>query len=76
MLVPLPPKPPKTIRITALTKSFLAGKRNLKIVNLPVRSKLIFVMGTLFSCSIVSDSATPWTVACQAPLSMEKQARY
>ena len=22
------------------------------------------------SCSVVSDSATPWTVACQAPLSM------
>ena len=24
-----------------------------------------------FSCSVLSDSATPWTVACQAPLSME-----
>ena len=24
----------------------------------------------LFSCSVVSDSATPWTVACQASLSM------
>ena len=24
----------------------------------------------LFSCSVVSDSATPWTVACQAALSM------
>ena len=24
-----------------------------------------------FTCSVVSDSATPWTVACQAPLSME-----
>ena len=23
------------------------------------------------SCSVVSDSATPWTVACQVPLSME-----
>ena len=23
------------------------------------------------SCSVVSDSATPWTVACQAPLSKE-----
>ena len=22
------------------------------------------------SCSVVSDSATPWTLACQAPLSM------
>ena len=22
-------------------------------------------------CSVMSDSATPWTVACQAPLSME-----
>ena len=25
----------------------------------------------LFSCSVVSDSLSPWTVACQAPLSME-----
>ena len=24
----------------------------------------------VLSCSVVSDSATPWTVACQAPLSM------
>ena len=24
----------------------------------------------VFSCSVVSDSATPWTIACQAPLSM------
>ena len=24
----------------------------------------------LFSCSVMSDSVTPWTVACQAPLSM------
>ena len=24
----------------------------------------------MLSCSIMSDSATPWTVACQAPLSM------
>ena len=23
------------------------------------------------SCSVTSDFATPWTVACQAPLSME-----
>ena len=27
------------------------------------------------SCSVMSDSATPWTVACQAPLFMEFQAR-
>ena len=25
----------------------------------------------VFSCSVVSDSATPWTAAHQAPLSME-----
>ena len=24
----------------------------------------------LFNCSVVSDSSTPWAVACQAPLSM------
>ena len=23
------------------------------------------------SCSVLSDSVTPWTIACQAPLSME-----
>ena len=27
------------------------------------------------SCSVVSDSATPWTVACQVPLSMEFSRR-
>ena len=25
----------------------------------------------VFSCSVVSDSATPWTIVDQAPLSME-----
>ena len=29
-------------------------------------SKLIFPHPLLFSCSVVSDSATPWTAACQA----------
>ena len=29
----------------------------------------------LFSGSVVSDSATPWTVARQAPLSMESSTR-
>ena len=24
----------------------------------------------MFNCSVMSDSATPWTVACQVPLSM------
>ena len=28
-------------------------------------------MSYVLSCSVVADSATPWTVACQAPLSME-----
>ena len=28
------------------------------------------LLALLFSHSVVSDSATPWTVACQAPLSM------
>ena len=27
-------------------------------------------IGAVLSCSIVSDSVIPWTVACQAPLSM------
>ena len=29
-----------------------------------------FIIKLLCSCSVVSDSATPWTIACQAPLSM------
>ena len=32
---------------------------------------LWFVCVCLCMCSVVSDSETPWTVACQAPLSME-----
>ena len=27
--------------------------------------------GGVYSRKVVSDSATPWTIACQAPLSME-----
>ena len=34
-----------------------------------VRGKFIFCH-CVFSCSVVSDSATPWTIACQASLSM------
>ena len=26
--------------------------------------------GTVLSCSVISDFATPWPAACQAPLSM------
>ena len=29
----------------------------------------IYTKHLLFSCSVMSDSATPWTAACQAPLS-------
>ena len=25
----------------------------------------------MYVCSVTSDSATPWTIACQAPLSIE-----
>ena len=31
---------------------------------------LIMHLCDVFSCSVVSHSATPWTVACQAPLSL------
>ena len=32
---------------------------------------ILLQVGVLFSCSVMSDSfATPWTAACQAPLSM------
>ena len=33
-------------------------------------SSQIFLIPVSESCSVMSDSATPWTVACQAPLSM------
>ena len=29
------------------------------------------ILSKSVSCSVISDSETPWTVACQAPLSME-----
>ena len=31
----------------------------------------VFLSSESISCSVMSDSMTPWTVACQAPLSME-----
>ena len=34
------------------------------------RNLQILEQWLLFSCSVMSNSATPWTVACQAPLSM------
>ena len=37
-----------------------------------LKSKSLSVSFTcVYACSVVSDSATPWTVAHQAPLSME-----
>ena len=36
--------------------------------NPPLPNKELLLL--LFSCSVTMDSATPWTVACQAPLSM------
>ena len=38
------------------------------------KTKLCFVSSAfcaVLSCSVVSDSETPWTAACQVPLSME-----
>ena len=37
--------------------------------NLPLSSHFSGHMLLLFSCSVMSDSATPWTAACQASLS-------
>ena len=31
----------------------------------------VCICGCCVSLSVVSDSVTPWTIACQAPLSME-----
>ena len=31
----------------------------------------VYICGCCVSLSVVSDSVTPWTIACQAPLSME-----
>ena len=43
-----------------------------KPCNQPAALQLVFLptWSLLFSHSIVSDSVTPWTVACQAPLSI------
>ena len=35
----------------------------------------IKIMCSVLSCSVVSDSATSWAVACQAPLSVELHTR-
>ena len=32
--------------------------------------RYIYIFLLLFSCQVVSDSVTPWTAACQAPLSV------
>ena len=34
------------------------------------RSLVVFIISVQFSCSVVSDSATPWFAACQASLSI------
>ena len=34
-----------------------------------INNKVLLYIINQFSCSVVSDSATPWTVACQASLS-------
>ena len=36
-----------------------------------VKIKLIHISSIQFSCSVMSDSLQPGTIACQAPLSME-----
>ena len=35
-----------------------------------LKDKIELSCCSVLSCSLVSDSVTPWTVACQAPLSM------
>ena len=38
------------------------------MIHLPIWMN-IYIWWFLFSCQVVSDSVTPWSVACQAPLS-------
>ena len=49
-----------------------AWGHGVSVTGLPGKSPSIILncMCTVLSCSVVSDSATPWTVAHQAPLSM------
>ena len=49
-----------------------ARGHGVSVTGLPGKSPSIILncMCTVLSCSVVSDSATPWTVAHQAPLSM------
>ena len=50
------------------------GKRHIKMINFYASFLVPFAYtyeSESVSCSVVSDSVTPWTVACQAPLSLE-----
>ena len=39
--------------------------------NMPITNSICYVVCSVqFSCSVMSDSATPWTAACQASLSI------
>ena len=40
------------------------------VVNNSIYNSILFLCCAVLSCSMVSDSAIPWTVAHQAPLSM------
>ena len=46
------------------------GSVSARLCGIKPHGKHSFHLCAVLSCSVVSDSATPWTVACQAPLSM------
>ena len=55
---------------TSLQISFLLVKSRLKIWG-PLFGNTEHHRGVCVICSVMSDFATPWTLACQTPLSME-----
>ena len=59
-------------KIQKLASAFLISLYSVKKKNgLDVMYNMLDWKCVCVSCSVVSDSATPWTVAFQAPLSME-----
>ena len=42
----------------------------LRLINWSLEKLISFYLCAMLSCSVVSDSTTPCTIACQAPLSM------
>ena len=66
----------KSLEFKSSAQSLFLERHNLRQQNIldlwleKQESKTLLLQHYVLSCSIVSDSATPWTVACQVPPSM------